>query len=65
MPAMALDDDAADPEQWLGQRRLARGSHLARVVARAGEQPPGGVARHLQASGRRGGPAVIEGPSGG
>ncbi len=59
-----LDNDAADSEQWLGQRRIARVLHLARVVAGPGEQPPGGFPRHLQASGRRGGPAFIQGPSG-
>src|SRR5512135_1963328 len=41
VPAVALDDDAADLEQWLGQRAVARGLHLACVVAGTGEQPPG------------------------
>ena len=63
VPPVVLDDDAADLEQWSGQRWLARGLHLARAVAGAGEQPPGGVPRHLQASGRVGGPAFIQIPS--
>jgi len=63
VPAVALDDDAADLEQWLGQRAVTRGLHLACVVAGASEQPPGGFPRHLQAGGRGGGLALIEGPS--
>ena len=32
VPAALPEDDAADSPQWLGQRRLTRGLHLARVV---------------------------------